>query len=394
MPSFLSAFQPFLVIFLLFYLPLIFSLPATAAPTNTTFDDTNSSFTWQSGWIAAPCDYCSALLNQSLTYDGTWHDGGARTGLTGTFEFNGTAVYLFGVTSQNDTGTIEFTLDGNNATTYNPPVIAADDPTVGTPEADHTYNSLFFVATGLANGSHQLGFTAVLAYNTSQTVLIDYAVVTTDDSTSSGSSSASGSGTSASASESASDPNKTALIGGIVGGVAGVALLSLAIFLLIRRRKLRVRSVKPENNIRPFQTVPSFITGESNSLITTSTLSSHPKARPPLPSISTPSPTETFGSSPINVHDDAVSTPSTRFRSNSGAATTTTTESTIPRGRQEIQEMEQRIRSLESMVLLSHAVASPTMHHASTIMSPIMSPLSEQTYDASLDDLTNPPPPY
>ncbi|KAF8828496.1 hypothetical protein HHX47_DHR3000036 [Lentinula edodes] len=377
MSSFLSAFQPFLVIFLLFYLPLIFSLLAMAAPTNTTFDDTDSSFTWQSGWIAAPCDYCSALLNQSLTYDGTWHDGGARTGLTGTFEFNGTAVYLFGVTSQNDTGTIEFTLDGNNATTYNPPVIAADDPTVGTPEADHTYNSLFFVATGLANGSHQLGFTAVLAYNTSQTVLIDYAVVTTDDSTSSGSSSASGSGTSASASESASDPNKAALIGGIAKKVK----VSIALVVLFSIAE----------SVLPY---PGFITGESNSLITTSTLSSHPKARPPLPSISTPSPTETFGSSPINVHDDAVSTPSTRFRSNSGAATTTTTESTIPRGRQEIQEMEQRIRSLESMVLLSHAVASPTMHHASTIVSPIMSPLSEQTYDASLDDLTNPPPPY
>ncbi|KAJ3852873.1 hypothetical protein EV368DRAFT_82105 [Lentinula lateritia] len=372
-----------------------------AASTNTTFDDTDSSFTWQSGWIAAPCNYCSALLNQSLTYDGTWHDGGARTGLTGTFEFNGTAVYLFGVTSQNDTGTIEFTLDGNNATTYNPPVIAANDPTVGTPEADHTYNSLFFVATGLANGTHQLGFTAVLAYNTSQTVLLDYAVVTTDDSTSSGSGSASGSGASTSTSKSTSGPNKAALIGGIVGGVAGVALLSLAILLFIRRRKSRSVFIALEvpfsiaKSVLPY---PGFITGESNSLITTSTLSSHPKARPPLPSISTPSPTETFGSSPINVHDDAVSTPSTRFRSNSGAATTTTTtttESTTTRGRQEIQEMEQRIRSLESMVLLNrHAVASPTMHHASTIMSPIMSPLSEQTYDASLDDLTNPPPPY
>ncbi|KAJ4490969.1 hypothetical protein J3R30DRAFT_3694895 [Lentinula aciculospora] len=372
-------------------------------PTNITIDDTDSSFTWQSAWIAAPCDYCSALLNQSLTYDGTWHDGGVHTGLMAAFDFNGTAVYLFGATSQNDTGTIEFTLDGNNATTYVPPVIAADDPSIGTPEADHIYNSLFFVATGLQDGSHQLGFTTVMASNSSQTVLIDYAIVTNNNSTdiSTGSGSGSGANPSSNGSESggstntsSGSTNKAALIGGIVGGVVGLVLLSLAIFFFLRWRKSRVCPIKPENDIRPLRIAPSFITGRSHSLNTASTLSSHPKARQPLPTISTPSPTETYGPS-VHVQDYAVSTPSTQLRSDSGAATTNT-EPTNTRSRQEIQKMEQRIRSLESMVLFNHhtAVTSPTVHHASTTMSSIMSPMSEQTYGASMDDLTNPPPPY
>ncbi|KAJ3820188.1 hypothetical protein F5880DRAFT_1615795 [Lentinula raphanica] len=419
---------------------------ATSTPsTNTTIDDTSPSFTWQSGWAASPCDYCSALLNTSLTYNGTWHDGGSRSGLTGVFEFNGTAVYLYGVTSQNDTGTIDFTLDGVNGTTYTPPIIPADDPSIGTPDADHTYNTLFFMATGLQDSSkvHKLEFTAVLGYNTSQTVLIDYAIVTTNDggmtsssSSGEGEGSSDGSGQSSSGGGSenkgsgGSGSNKGALIGGIVGGVVGAfLLLSLALFLYIRRRRKsqpRSSQIKPENRIEPLRIAPvvSF-TGDSNSPITASTLSAsstnlktrHFQSLPTIEAAVTSAVTETSqaGSSPtqtqnnVRHEDDLVSTSSPRPRTHSSTAADPSILSssigTTTRSRQEIQQMEQRIRSLESMILLQGrnnptiGVPQGAHAHASTVL---MSPFSEHgavPYDpaalaTSMEDLTNPPPPY
>ncbi|KAJ3751552.1 hypothetical protein DFH05DRAFT_1471903 [Lentinula detonsa] len=340
------------MLFLLLLLPLVF-----AESTNTTFDDTSPEFTWETGWAASPCDYCSALLNQSLTYNGTWHDGGSHTGLTATFDFWGTAVYLYGVTSQNDTGTIEFMVDGVNGTTYVPMIVEPGDASIGTPEADHGYNTLFFSATGLQNGSHQLGLTAVLGYNTSQTVLIDYAVVTTDNSTTSSSS------PSPSPSPSPSHSN-TALIGGLVGGILGLILLSLALFIYIRR------STHPKHLIRPLYIPP---TAYSNSTNPNPDPNSNPKSQYPLSSISNTSPTSTSSSSPIN-------SGSTRSR-RSTHITSTIIESTTTRNRQEIDEMDNRIRSLETMLRLNRADPSST----------IISPLSEHPY---LDDLSNPPPPY
>lgn len=89
----------------------------------------------------------------------------------------------------------------------------------------------------------------------------------------------------------------------------------------------------------------------------------------------------------------------TRARSNSGAATTIS-ESTSSRtrsdvsgtssaARQQIHEMEERIRSLETMVLLS--TAAPSMPSAT-----VMSPASGHTvaYGISEEDMTTPPPPY
>lgn len=165
----------------------------------------------------------------------------------------GTAVYLFGVTSQNDTGTIEFTLDGRNGTTYN--------SSVGVPQVVHAYNISFFSASGLANGSHTLGFRTVLALNSSQTVLIDYAVVTVDNSTDpvsdSGSTTNSNSTSHPNSSSGANSqpdksPKRSALIGGAVGGIVAAALLVLAMCFLVRLRKTRVHPVKAEDNIQPY----------------------------------------------------------------------------------------------------------------------------------------------
>ncbi|KAF5375467.1 hypothetical protein D9757_009941 [Collybiopsis confluens] len=231
--------------------PAVFFFAAEAVPTNITIDDTNSAFTFESEWVAGPCHNCAAQLDQNLTYDGTWHDGGARTGLSGQLKFSGTAVYLYGVTSQDDTGAINFTIDGQSTKPF--------DPSFGVPAVVHAYNFNFLSLTGLSNASHTLGFTAILAANTSQTVLIDYATVTFDNSSSSsGSQNGSGEGVGGLGSGTPPSPkkssNKSALIGGIVGGIAGAILLLLVIFFFIRGRKHRSVPVKKETNIEPFQT--------------------------------------------------------------------------------------------------------------------------------------------
>ncbi|KAJ3757195.1 hypothetical protein EV360DRAFT_84232 [Lentinula raphanica] len=339
----------------------------TSPSTNTTIDDTSPSFTWpiRLGSVsrASTALRCStpALPN---THNGTWHTMLSAVLLTCT------AVYLFGVTSQNDTGTIEFTLDGVNGTTYTPPIIPVDDPSIGTPEGDHTYNTLFFW-------------------------------------------------------------------GGVVGG--GFLLLSFALFLYIRRRRRKSQprsgQIKPENRIEPLRIAPvSKFADESNSPVTASTLSASStnlKARhfQSLPTtveaavMSAVTETSQAGSSPApttqnNVGHEADSASSSSPRPRTTSETPSGTNPSIrspssiggpttrSRSRQEIHEMEERIRWLESMILVQGrspttiiGVSQGAHAHPSTVL---MSPFSEHgggvTYGdggfSEMEDLTNPPPPY
>ncbi|KAF9065928.1 hypothetical protein BDP27DRAFT_1424316 [Rhodocollybia butyracea] len=327
-----------------------------ASSTNITIDDTNSAFTWGTGWSAGPCDFCAAQLNQSLTFDGTWHDGGSANGSMATLNFDGTAVYLFGITSAAATGTIEFTLDGKSAMTFN--------GSVDIPALNHVYNFSLFSASGLENTSHTLEFTSILAVNASQTVLVDYAVVTVDNSTDGSSSSGSSSSPSSPSSggsaglasgTSHSGSNKAAIIGGTVGGVVGAVLLALALLWFIRRRKPQARPIKPENDIAPFR-VP---TAREMSLPSTTTISSNPKAglNRTLPESGEPD----------------ITAPS-RPRTDSGAGTDATGGPRVEPS--PIHEMEQRLRSLESMVILNQALVSG---HRGALEG---------------EEPTNPPPPY
>lgn len=179
----------------------IFTSPAVSALINTTHDDTDSnSFTWTGSWnaitVIAPCATCGLKPDAGSVFNNSWHDGSITGNAGGVFTFNGaksfttyllallnsaigSAVYLFGVSIPNSTkhgGNIIFVLDNLLSHTYT-------DTNAG---SDFGYDSLFFNATDLSlDTEHKLFFNTAVNTFGGGLALIDYAVVTTDDSASS-----------------------------------------------------------------------------------------------------------------------------------------------------------------------------------------------------------------
>ncbi|KAJ7192716.1 hypothetical protein GGX14DRAFT_594030 [Mycena pura] len=118
--------------------------PATsqAALTNITVDDTDSTaWTWTGTWNAitplTPCLECAQQPDQTRAYNGTWHDGSARSGA---FTFQGAAVYIYGIDVQT---LANVTFSMNNPLTnafYSTPAI----------DVPYIYDTLFFHATNVA----------------------------------------------------------------------------------------------------------------------------------------------------------------------------------------------------------------------------------------------------
>ncbi|KAK7063401.1 hypothetical protein R3P38DRAFT_3249060, partial [Favolaschia claudopus] len=158
---------------------------ASLSPANITIDDTNTIyFSFDEGpvvlenpfWVPAsvsdPCGYCSAqpgivsspgsILNQ------TWHDG--RSGATGTFRFQGSAVYIYGIDILSSAN-MSFSLDSGS------PVYHHYDGL-----NQFVFHSLFFSAESLkADIPHTLSW-VLNTPNTNNTAaasgLFDYAVIT------------------------------------------------------------------------------------------------------------------------------------------------------------------------------------------------------------------------
>ncbi|KAJ7047136.1 hypothetical protein C8F04DRAFT_1387605 [Mycena alexandri] len=169
---------------------LVFALLANGSLTNTTIDDSNSSFSfdgssgaWNTITPSSPCTICSSTPDHSKVYHGTWHDGnirnGAPSGTAGSFTFQGSAVYIFGIDQAESQPDIVFTLDSiQQVHRY-------------TGSEQFVYDALFFSATGLASDqTHTVNWVFNIA-NTGvmvQAALFDYAVVTTgSDATTAGS---------------------------------------------------------------------------------------------------------------------------------------------------------------------------------------------------------------
>ncbi|KAK7026306.1 hypothetical protein R3P38DRAFT_3192940 [Favolaschia claudopus] len=126
-------------------------------PTNLTIDDTNSTyFFFDEGpavfpnpnplWVAAsvsdPCVYCSAqpgkIGSPGSIFNDTWQDG--KTGATGTFKFQGSAVYIYGIDIQG-AANISFVLDSNLPVYHSYSGVPA-----------FIFNSLFLGAQNLQDG--------------------------------------------------------------------------------------------------------------------------------------------------------------------------------------------------------------------------------------------------
>ncbi|KAF7339699.1 hypothetical protein MSAN_02185300 [Mycena sanguinolenta] len=210
-----------------------------ATLSNITIDDTNSTFwtfvgSYNAVTPSTPCSGCVAQPDPGLAYNSTWHDGALRSG---SFVFQGTAVYIFGIDVLNPAN-VSF---------------AMSNPTVNSfhyySGSTYGYNALFFSATNLDSSvQHTVTWLMEQSSVGGESALFDYAIVTLDlaDTSSSATGGASSTGSasvpsvSASPSPSAvpSKKSKTgAIVGAVVGVVVGLALLGMLIGLYLRRRR-------------------------------------------------------------------------------------------------------------------------------------------------------------
>ncbi|KAJ7676967.1 hypothetical protein DFH06DRAFT_1169444 [Mycena polygramma] len=229
---------------------LVFSLclflrSANAALANLTIDDSDLTYftftedasvepaptrPWAAISPTTPCVYCSAQPPTADIYDQTWHDGTNNS--AGSFTFQGSAVYIYGIDLANPAN-ISFALDNATAPYH---YYAGSEQFV--------FKSLFFSATNLtpANVNHTVSWVLHATATNGTTGLIDYAVITVDESTVAPSGTTSPSST-ALPSASTKAKSKTApIVGGVVGGLALIAALGVAVFLLRKRNSRRSTS--------------------------------------------------------------------------------------------------------------------------------------------------------
>ncbi|KAJ6519546.1 hypothetical protein C8R45DRAFT_25657 [Mycena sanguinolenta] len=211
---------------------------AYATLTNITVDDANSTyFTFVGSWNAitpsTPCTGCFAQPDPGLAYNSTWHDGSL---LSGTFTFQGAAVYIYGIDVANPAN-VTFAMSNPTINSFH--YFSADG---------YVYNSLFFSATGLdAAVPHTVSW--LLEPAGGSAALFDYAIVSMEiEDTSSSSAGASSTGSTSTISSAPSQsPSGTvtqtkkkshtgAIVGAVVGVIVALALLG-ALFLFARRRQ-------------------------------------------------------------------------------------------------------------------------------------------------------------
>ncbi|KAJ6540163.1 hypothetical protein DFH09DRAFT_1368564 [Mycena vulgaris] len=229
-------------LFLLLILPtlLVFS-PARAALANVTIDDTDPAFIWTEDvgsprptipWAAitpaTPCAYCSAQPQTDDIVNKTWHDGTNNS--AGSFTFQGSAVYIYGIDLANPAN-ISFTMGDVTAFHYY----------AGTEQ--FIFKALFFSATDLtANVNHTVSWVLHATTLNGTVGLFDYALVTVDASTTTPSGTAAPASSSSSSSTSSAPKSKSKtgpIVGGVLGGLALIALITGGVVFLTRRRRQR-----------------------------------------------------------------------------------------------------------------------------------------------------------
>ncbi|KAJ7605924.1 hypothetical protein FB45DRAFT_1041839 [Roridomyces roridus] len=234
-----------------------------AGLTNLTIDDTDTThWTFVGSWNvitpATPCPLCVAQPDANLAHNSTWHDGGTRSG---SFSFQGTAVYIYGIDIHNPAN-VSFQLSDSSINGFH--FYSGSDP--------YVYNSLFFEATNLdASVPHSI--TWLMEANSiggGESALFDYARVTVDQddlgSKSSGSSiaSATSSATNISSSPAPSQsetPSSVAtahqkaigrtMVGAVVGALGGIALFAVAVGCILLRRRRCAKLNNTEEGISP-----------------------------------------------------------------------------------------------------------------------------------------------
>ncbi|KAJ7619711.1 hypothetical protein FB45DRAFT_162806 [Roridomyces roridus] len=162
-----------LALLVLLPLTLLFSV-ARADLANLTIDDTNTTYwVWLNSWTAItptlPCPGCAAQPDSTSVYNRTWHDG---TLVSGIFNFQGTAVYIYGIDIPKQfAANIQFNLFSNWS-------VAGLHTYSG---SEYVYDSLFFSATNLNSSVPDGVHWTIKTSEVGQAALFDYAKVTVDD---------------------------------------------------------------------------------------------------------------------------------------------------------------------------------------------------------------------
>ncbi|KAJ7912372.1 hypothetical protein B0H13DRAFT_542983 [Mycena leptocephala] len=151
--------------------------------TNTTIDGTSSSFSWSGKWTAiatsAPCCWCTSKPDSAQIPPATYHigefDSTEAEGTSGSFTFQGSAVYIYGIDDACSQPNIVFELD-RITSTYHGHYTGSDQ---------FSHHALFFSATGLApDRPHTVTWACEPNPGLGKTLraqraLFDYAIVTT-----------------------------------------------------------------------------------------------------------------------------------------------------------------------------------------------------------------------
>ncbi|KAJ7258980.1 hypothetical protein C8J57DRAFT_1643721 [Mycena rebaudengoi] len=213
--------------------------PVTAALTNFTVDDTNSTFwtwvgTFHSVTPSTPCSECHARPDPSKALRSTWNDGFLNSG---SFSFKGIAVYIYGIDVQNPAN-ISFSLN-------DPPLKSFHYQDTRDPNI-YIYDSLFFQAINLTPDT-QHTVTWVLekgGLGEGGSALFDYAMhkihnynggshfrctAPSDDRTR------------------VPRSHTTVIVAVVVGSIGGLLLLGIILFLLRRRKRSRLESRDSED---------------------------------------------------------------------------------------------------------------------------------------------------
>ncbi|KAJ7751359.1 hypothetical protein B0H16DRAFT_1840573 [Mycena metata] len=180
-----------------------------------------------------PCGYCSAQPPTTDIQNQTWHDGSNNT--AGSLTFQGLAVYIYGIDLEN--------------------------PANITFERKPSSVPLLF------------GLRALHATKTNGTTgLFHYAMVTVDESSASATPSGSASGSQSSNAANVRSSKKSdagPIAGGVVGGLALIALAVLALYLIRRQRRKRAATaavVEPRPFVEQVAPATAASLGDSKTL--------------------------------------------------------------------------------------------------------------------------------
>ncbi|KIY70436.1 hypothetical protein CYLTODRAFT_392047 [Cylindrobasidium torrendii FP15055 ss-10] len=230
-----------------FFAASLLVLPgAQADRTNRTIDDTNGDsdsgkvpiYNPSEAWAGLDCTGCAIRPDRSLVFDRTLTAATYNPDMDSmdvTFSFTGTDIWVYfvlandqgnGVTTSTD---CNFTLDGK---------LAGHFQHAPTNSTALEYNTLVFAANGLKQQSHDL-IISTSGIQENQWVAFDRAIYTFDsDAASSSSGTTSGSSPTNTSNPSTDSNNKTGpIVGGVIGGLVGLAGIALALFFFMKRRR-------------------------------------------------------------------------------------------------------------------------------------------------------------